>query len=112
MADNNTEKQRVQELTDKLEQGLQDLFNSDSYRNYLSTMSKFHNYSFNNTLLIAMQKPEASLVAGRMPRSTRPPPEEQLSISSPGCAAFRSVKMRYTASVCWCTAGRPVLSMR
>lgn len=64
MADNNTEKQRVQELTDKLEQGLQDLFNSDSYRNYLSTMSKFHNYSFNNTLLIAMQKPDVTLVAG------------------------------------------------
>ena len=64
MAENNTEKQRVQELTDKLEQGLQDLFNSDSYRNYLRTMSKFHNYSFNNTLLIAMQKPDATLVAG------------------------------------------------
>ena len=64
MADNNTEKQRVQELTDKLEQGLQDLFNSESYRNYLATMSKFHNYSFNNTLLIAMQKPDATLVAG------------------------------------------------
>ena len=64
MAENNTEKQRVQELTDKLEQGLQDLFNSDSYRNYLATMSKFHNYSFNNTLLIAMQKPDATLVAG------------------------------------------------
>ena len=64
MADNNTEKQRVQELTDKLEQGLQELFNSDSYRNYLATMSKFHNYSFNNTLLIAMQKPDATLVAG------------------------------------------------
>ena len=64
MADNNTEKQRVQELTDKLEQGLQDLFNSDSYRNYLATMSKFHNYSFNNTMLIAMQKPDATLVAG------------------------------------------------
>ena len=64
MAENNTEKQRVQELTDKLEQGLQDLFNSDSYRNYLSTMSKFHNYSFNNTLLIAMQKPDATLVVG------------------------------------------------
>lgn len=64
MAENNTEKQRVQELTNKLKQGLQDLFNSDSYRNYLSTMSKFHNYSFNNTLLIAMQKPDATLVAG------------------------------------------------
>ena len=64
MADNQTEKQKVQELTDKLERGLTELFNSDSYKNYLSTMSKFHNYSFNNTLLIAMQKPEASLVAG------------------------------------------------
>ena len=64
MADNQTEKQKVQELTDKLERGLTELFNSDSYKSYLSTMSKFHNYSFNNTLLIAMQKPEASLVAG------------------------------------------------
>ena len=64
MADNQTEKQKVQELTDKLERGLAELFNSDSYKSYLSTMSKFHNYSFNNTLLIAMQKPEASLVAG------------------------------------------------
>lgn len=64
MADNQTEKQKVQELTDKLERGLTELFNSDSYKNYLSTMSKIHNYSFNNTFLIAMQKPEASLVAG------------------------------------------------
>ena len=64
MADNQAEKQKVQELTDKLERGLTELFNSESYKNYLSTMSKFHNYSFNNTLLIAMQKPEASLVAG------------------------------------------------
>ena len=64
MADNQTEKQKVQELTDKLERGLTELFNSESYKNYLSTMSKFHNYSFNNTLLIAIQKPEASLVAG------------------------------------------------
>ena len=48
MADNQTEKQKVQELTDKLERGLTELFNSDSYKNYLSTMSKFHNYSFNN----------------------------------------------------------------
>lgn len=64
MVDNQTEKQKVQELTDKLERGLTELFNSESYKNYLSTMSKFHNYSFNNTLLIAMQKSEASLVAG------------------------------------------------
>ena len=64
MADAKTEKQKVKEITDKLEEGLKELFDSEKYRSYLSTMSKFHNYSVNNTLLIAMQKPEASLVAG------------------------------------------------
>lgn len=64
MADERTEKQKVQEITDKLEEGLKELFESEKYKDYLSTMSKFHNYSFNNTLLIAMQKPEATLVAG------------------------------------------------
>ena len=68
MADKNTvymsEKQKVKEITDKLEAGLKELFESEKYKSYLSTMSKFHNYSFNNTLLIAMQKPEATLVAG------------------------------------------------
>ena len=70
MADENmntihiTERQKVQEITDKLEEGLKELFESEKYKTYLSTMSKFHNYSFNNTLLIAMQKPEATLVAG------------------------------------------------
>ena len=59
-----TEKQKVKEITDKLEEGLKELFESEKYKSYLSTMSKFHNYSFNNTLLIALQKPEASLVAG------------------------------------------------
>ena len=64
MADERTEKQKVQEITDKLEEGLKELFESEKYKTYLSTMSKFHNYSFNNTLLVAMQKPEATLVAG------------------------------------------------
>lgn len=64
MADERTEKQKVQEITDKLEEGLKELFESEKYKTYLSTMSKFHNYSFNNTLLITMQKPEATLVAG------------------------------------------------
>ena len=64
MADAKTEKQKVKEITDKLEEGLKELFESEKYKSYLSTMSKFHNYSVNNTLLIAMQKPEASLVAG------------------------------------------------
>ena len=64
MADERTEKQKVKEITDKLEEGLKELFESEKYKTYLSTMSKFHNYSFNNTLLITMQKPEAMLVAG------------------------------------------------
>lgn len=54
----------VKEITKKLEQGLKELFESERYKEYLTTMSKFHNYSFNNTLLIAMQKPDATLVAG------------------------------------------------
>ena len=64
MADVKTEKQKVKEITDKLEEGLKELFESGKYKNYLSTMSKFHNYSVNNTLLIALQRPDASLVAG------------------------------------------------
>ena len=54
MADAKTEKQKVQEITEKLEQGIKELFESEKYKTYLNTMSKFHNYSFNNTMLIAM----------------------------------------------------------
>ena len=64
MADAKTEKQKVQEITEKLEQGIKELFESEKYKTYLNTMSRFHNYSFNNTMLIAMQKPDATLVAG------------------------------------------------
>ncbi len=64
MADAKTEKQKVKEITDKLEEGLKELFGSKKYKSYLSTMSKFHNYSVNNTLLIALQRPDATLVAG------------------------------------------------
>ncbi len=64
MADNNTTKERLKEITDSIETGIKDLFESDKYMQYLRTMSRFHNYSLNNTLLIAMQKPDATLVAG------------------------------------------------
>ena len=56
--------EKLKEITDRLEQGITELFESERYKEYLRVMSKFHNYSFNNTLLIAMQKPDASLVAG------------------------------------------------
>ncbi len=68
MADENrvsmTEKKKVKEITDKLEAGLKELFENEKYKSYLSTMSKFHNYSANNIQLITMQCPEASYVAG------------------------------------------------
>ena len=55
---------QVRKITDRLEEGIRQLFESEQYKAYLTAMSKFHNYSFNNTLLIAMQKPDATLVAG------------------------------------------------
>ncbi|HGT1699551.1 TPA: antirestriction protein ArdA [Clostridioides difficile] len=56
--------EKMKEITDRLEQGITELFDSERFKDYLQVMSKFHNYSFNNTLLIAMQKPDASLIAG------------------------------------------------
>ena len=57
-------KDQVNEILDQLEKGVTELFESEKYKAYLTCMSKFHNYSLNNTLLIAMQKPDATLVAG------------------------------------------------
>jgi len=61
---NNKDKERLKEITDSIEQGIQDLFQSDRYAQYLRTMSRFHRYSVNNTMLIYMQNPDATLVAG------------------------------------------------
>ena len=57
-------REQIKEITDKLDAELKSFVDSDKFKSYLKTMSKFHNYSFNNTILIAMQKPDASLVAG------------------------------------------------
>ena len=59
-----TNKERLKDITDSIERGIQDLFQSDKYAQYLRTMSRFHKYSVNNTMLIYMQKPDATLVAG------------------------------------------------
>ena len=64
MADARTEKQKVKEITDRLEEGLKELFEGEKYKSYLNTMSKFHNYSANNIQLIEMQCPDATYVAG------------------------------------------------
>ena len=64
MADKQTNKERIKEITAGIEKGIQELFESDRYRNYLTTMSRFHRYSLNNVMLIHAQKPDATLVAG------------------------------------------------
>ena len=66
MAENEkqTNKERLKDITDSIEKGIEDLFQSDKYAEYLRTMSRFHKYSVNNTMLIYMQKPDATLVAG------------------------------------------------
>ena len=58
-----TQKETLDEITASIEQGIKDVFNSDNYRNYLSVMSRFHNYSTNNCMLIYMQNPNATRVA-------------------------------------------------
>lgn len=64
MAEKKGQTDRIKELTDRLEAGIKEVFTSGRYREYLSAMNKFHSYSYNNSLLILMQKPEASYVAG------------------------------------------------
>lgn len=59
-----TAKDKLEEITAKLEQGIADVCTSENYQAYLKTMAKFHKYSYNNSLLIWMQKPEATMVAG------------------------------------------------
>ena len=59
-----TNRERLREITEGIESGIRDLFESDKYRQYLSVMSRFPRYSLNNTMLIYMQKPDATLVAG------------------------------------------------
>ena len=65
MAENKpTNRERLREITYGIEQGIKELFESEKYMRYLSVMSRFHRYSVNNTMLIYMQKPDATLVAG------------------------------------------------
>ena len=64
MAEKQTSKDRMREIVDSIENGIKELFESDKYRKYLATMSRFHRYSVNNTMLIYMQRPDATHVAG------------------------------------------------
>ena len=64
MEEKKSNKQRLNDITDSIENGIKELFNSDKYKQYLQTLSRFHRYSVNNQMLIYMQKPNATLVAG------------------------------------------------
>ena len=64
MADKKTNREKLKEITDSIEQGIKELFQSDKYAEYLRTMSRFHSYSVRNTILIHMQRPDATAVAG------------------------------------------------
>ena len=64
MAEKQSNKDRLKEISDSIENGIKELFESEKYKNYLRTMSRFHKYSVNNTMLIYMQKPDATVVAG------------------------------------------------
>ena len=64
MAEKPTNRERLREITEGIEQGIKERFESEKNMRYLSVMSRFHRYSVNNTMLIYMQKPDATLVAG------------------------------------------------
>ena len=64
MAEKKSNREKLKGITASIEQGIQDLFQSDKYAEYLRTMSKFHSYSVRNTILIHMQRPDATAVAG------------------------------------------------
>lgn len=78
------QKEQIKEISEKLEQGVKDLFESENYINYLKTMSKFTSYSFNNTLLIAMQAPYTNYVAGY---------KKWQSLGRSVCAGAKSIKI-------------------
>ena len=73
MAEKQSSRDRLKEITASIEDGIKELFQSESYAQYLQTMSRFHHYSVNNQVLIHMQKPDATLVAGfnKMEESVR-----------------------------------------
>ena len=64
LSEKQSSKERIKEITAGIEKGIMELFESDRYRNYLTTMSRFHKYSLNNVMLIHAQRPNATLVAG------------------------------------------------
>lgn len=95
MADNST-KEEMKKLTERLEQGILDFMDGEKFKTYLRTVSKFHNYSLNNTILIALQKPDATYVTGyrtwqSMGRNVKPG-EKGLKIFAPSSYTVKKEK--------------------
>lgn len=84
MPNKQSNKDRIKEITAGIEKGIQELFESDRYRNYLTTMSRFHRYSLNNVMLIHAQKPDATLVAGFNKWKNSFEEQELMAIYNPG----------------------------
>ena len=64
MTDYANQQQKIKEATEQLEAGIKEFFSSDKFQEYLNVMSRFHSYSYSNSVMIAMQKPDATLLAG------------------------------------------------
>jgi antirestriction protein ArdC len=113
-------KNSLKEITDQLEQGIKDVYSSDRYREYLKVMSRFHNYSFNNSILIMMQNPEATLVAGYKSWQTKfqrqvKKGEKGISIIAPAPYKIKvseEVKDPSTHKPILDTDGKPVMAER
>ena len=120
MAEKQTNKERLKDITDSIETGIKELFESDKYRRYLATMSRFHKYSVNNTMLIYMQRPDATHVAGfnkwrdQFGRNVLKG-EKGIRIIAPTPYKKRSRKSRPTPKPmrrCWTQTARPSLRKR
>ena len=120
MAEKQTSKDRMREIVDSIENGIKELFESDKYQQYLSTMSRFHRYSVNNTMLIYMQRPDATHVAGfnkwrdQFGRNVLKG-EKGIRIIAPTPYKKRSRKSRPTPKPmrrCWTQTARPSLRKR
>ena len=115
MAEKQTNKERLKDITDSIETGIKELFESDKYRQYLATMSRFHKYSVNNTMLIYMQRPDATHVPastnGAISSDGASKRAKRALRSSPPRPSRRKLKKqsstRTPSSPCWMLTVKP-----
>ena len=98
MKERKDQNEKIKELTEKLQAGIQELYDSEKYRDYLRTMAKFHHYSFNNSLLIWAQRPDATAVAGYRAWQTKF--GRTVNPGAKGIMIYLGLKQRLTPSLC------------